>query len=53
MPGSLTGFIDRVLPELRRRGLFRLDHEGRTLRENPGLRRPVNQHAIADEAAFN
>jgi N-acetyl-S-(2-succino)cysteine monooxygenase len=43
VPGTLTEFIDLVLPELRRRGLFRTDYEGKTLRENLGLRRPTNR----------
>jgi len=37
LPGSLTDFVDMVIPELRRRGLFRTAYEGRTLRENLGL----------------
>jgi len=41
-PGGLDDFIDGVLPELRRRGLFRHDYEGRTLREHLGLRRPAH-----------
>ncbi|KYF97301.1 hypothetical protein BE20_39060 [Sorangium cellulosum] len=40
----VTDFIDLVLPELRRRGLFRT-YEGRTLRENLGLPRPENRFA--------
>ena len=40
-PGGLTDFIELVVPELRRRGLFRSEYEGRTLRENLGLARPV------------
>ena len=42
------GFIDftrEVMPELRRRGLFRGEYEGRTLRENLGLPRPANRYA--------
>jgi FMN-dependent oxidoreductase (nitrilotriacetate monooxygenase family) len=34
MPASLDDFVDHVLPELRRRKLFRRRYEGRTLREN-------------------
>jgi hypothetical protein len=30
----------RVVPELQRRGLFRREYEGKTLRENLGLPRP-------------
>lgn len=40
LPGGLTDFIELVLPELRRRGRFRTEYEGRTLRENLGLARP-------------
>lgn len=43
LPGGLTEFVDHVIPELQRRGLFRTEYEGRTLRENLGLSRPVNQ----------
>jgi len=39
-PGGLTDFIELVIPELRRRGLFRTEYEGSTLRENLGLARP-------------
>ena len=31
VPGGLTDFIELVVPELRRRGLFRTEYEGRTL----------------------
>jgi FMN-dependent oxidoreductase (nitrilotriacetate monooxygenase family) len=43
LPGSLTDFVDMVIPELQRRGLFRTQYEGKTLRENLGLPRPVNR----------
>ncbi|AHF93246.1 monooxygenase [Opitutaceae bacterium TAV5] len=46
-PGGLDDFIGHIIPELRRRGLFRTDYEGRTLRENLGLARPANRHARA------
>ena len=45
LPNSLDDFIRLVLPELRRRGLFRSEYEGRTLRENLGLARPVSRYA--------
>jgi hypothetical protein len=32
-----------VVPELQRRGLFRREYEGTTLREHLGLPRPDNQ----------
>ncbi|PWL18340.1 nitrilotriacetate monooxygenase [Falsochrobactrum shanghaiense] len=37
LPNSLDDFIEFILPELRRRGLFRTEYEGKTLRENLGL----------------
>jgi alkanesulfonate monooxygenase len=43
LPGGLDDFVDRVVPELQRRGLFRRDYEGTTLRENLGLPRPRNR----------
>jgi N-acetyl-S-(2-succino)cysteine monooxygenase len=50
LPGGCEDFVDMITPELQRRGLFRTEYEGRTLRENLGLKRPVNRHAIAREA---
>jgi hypothetical protein len=35
-----------VIPELQRRGLFRTEYEGTTLRENLGLPKPVNRHHL-------
>ncbi len=32
-----------VVPELQRRGIFRREYEGKTLRENLGLPRPENR----------
>ncbi|MBS0561903.1 MAG: LLM class flavin-dependent oxidoreductase [Proteobacteria bacterium] len=37
LPGSAEDFVDMVIPELQRRGLFRTEYEGRTLRQNLGL----------------
>jgi hypothetical protein len=37
LPQGMDQFIETVLPELRRRGLFRTEYEGMTLRENLGL----------------
>lgn len=39
-PDGLDAFVDRVVPELRRRGLFRAQYEGSTLREHLALDRP-------------
>jgi FMN-dependent oxidoreductase (nitrilotriacetate monooxygenase family) len=41
-PGGLETFVDKVVPELQNRGIFRTAYEGKTLRENLGLARPVN-----------
>ena len=47
LPGGLEDFVTLVVPELQRRGLFRTAYEGRTLRENLGLPRPVNPWSTA------
>ena len=44
IPHGLDSIVDALLPELRRRGLFRSEYEGRTLRENLGLPRPVSRY---------
>jgi hypothetical protein len=43
LPGGLDDLAAPVIPELQRRGLFRQDYEGRTLRENLGLPRPADR----------
>jgi len=43
LPGGLDAFVDKVVPELQARGLFRREYEGTTLRENLGLPRPTNR----------
>ncbi len=43
LPGGLDDFVDRIVPELQRRKLFRREYEGTTLRENLGLPRPKNR----------
>ena len=43
LPGGLDDVVDKVVPELQRRGIFRREYEGETLRENLGLRRPRNR----------
>jgi FMN-dependent oxidoreductase (nitrilotriacetate monooxygenase family) len=47
LPGSLKDFVDLVIPELQRRGLFRTEYEATTLRENLGLPKPINRHRLA------
>ncbi len=43
LPQGLDDVVDRLVPELQRRGIFRRDYEGATLREHLGLSRPVNR----------
>ncbi len=43
VPVGLDEFVDAVVPALQRRGIFRTEYEGRTLRENLGLKRPGNR----------
>ena len=45
LPGTFRDIVELVIPELRRRGLFRSEYEGRTLRENLGLPRPASRYA--------
>ena len=43
VPEGLDDFVDLVVPELTRRGIYREAYEGSTLRAHLGLRRPGNQ----------
>jgi hypothetical protein len=43
LPQGLLDVTTRVVPELQRRGIFRREYEGTTLRENLGLPRPENR----------
>ncbi len=43
VPAGLEEFCDQVVPELQRRGLFRREYAGTTLREHLGLPRPENR----------
>jgi FMN-dependent oxidoreductase (nitrilotriacetate monooxygenase family) len=45
LPAGLEEFAQQVIPELQRRGLFRTEYAGRTLREHFGLARPVNPYS--------
>ena len=40
VPGAYADFVRWVVPELQRRGLYHLEYEGPTLRENLGLSLP-------------
>jgi len=43
VPEGLDAVVDRVVPELQRRGIFRTRYEGTTLRDHLGLPRPANR----------
>ena len=45
LPLGLNEFVELVIPELQRRGLFRTEYTGRTLREHLGLPRPPSRYA--------
>jgi len=51
LPGSLDEFCTQLVPELQRRGLFRKEYQGKTLRENLGLPRPENRFFARTGAA--
>lgn len=40
LPDGLQDFVDGVLPILQKRGLFRTEYSGRTLREHLGIALP-------------
>ena len=46
LQGSVADFVDMVVPELQRRGLFRTAYEGTTLRDHLHLPRPENRFAV-------
>lgn len=43
LPAGLEAVVDLLVPELQRRGLFRKEYEGTTLRDSLGLVRPANR----------
>ena len=45
LPSALADFVELVVPELQRRGVFRREYEGHTLREKLGLPWPENRFA--------
>ena len=44
LPAGIDDFVDKLVPVLQKRGLYRTEYEGKTLRENLGLPRPVNRY---------
>ncbi len=51
LPAGLEDFVNKVIPELQRRKIFRTEYEGKTLRENLGLPRPENRFLPASTIA--
>ncbi|BCP55542.1 monooxygenase [Kaistia sp. 32K] len=49
-PDGLAAFSDHVVPVLQKRGLFRTEYEGRTLREHYGVPAPENIHTARARA---
>ncbi|MEC3758430.1 LLM class flavin-dependent oxidoreductase [Bacillus halotolerans] len=45
LPEGIELFVDKVVPILQERGVFRNEYEGTTLREHFGLEKPVNRYA--------
>ena len=50
LPGQLDLFVDKVIPILQARGLFREEYEGTTFRAHLGLPEPDNRYATATRA---
>ena len=50
-PSGLAAFVDHVVPILQKRGIFRREYTGNTLREHYGLSRPQSQYANVRSAA--
>ncbi len=46
LPGGLRDFVELVVPELQRRGLFRTEYTGTTLRDHLGYSRPAPRRAV-------
>ena len=43
LPGMLEVFVEEVVPLLQKRGLFRTEYQGDTLRDHYGLPMPASQ----------
>jgi len=51
LPVGCEDFVNFITPELQRRGRFRTAYEGKTLRENLGLKPHVNRYTAARDSA--
>ena len=50
LPGGFDTLAEQVVPILRKRGLFRHDYTGKTLRDHYGLNRPASVFSHAAQA---
>ncbi|MET0221443.1 MAG: LLM class flavin-dependent oxidoreductase, partial [Tardiphaga sp.] len=53
LPTGLETFVDEVVPLLQKRGIFRRDYEGTTLRDHFGLARPASRYARQQAGAVS
>ena len=51
LPGQLEQFVEKVVPILQARGIYRTDYASETFRGNLGLDFPVNRHTLARSAS--
>jgi hypothetical protein len=51
-PSGLDPFVDRVVPLLQERGVFRTDYEGTTLRDHLGLAQPTDTVRAAKASGY-
>ena len=51
MPGQHIDFCNMVIPELQKRGIFRTEYAGPTLRENLGIPRPESRYKKQQQQA--
>jgi FMN-dependent oxidoreductase (nitrilotriacetate monooxygenase family) len=52
-PSGLEAFVDHVVPELRRRGIFRTEYVGTTLRDHFGVPVPRSDRAVSDRLSVD
>ncbi|MEO9339662.1 NtaA/DmoA family FMN-dependent monooxygenase [Mesorhizobium sp. SB112] len=52
LPGAPENFVNLVIPELQRRGIYRKEYSGSTLRDHFGLDRPENRFAASQNATL-
>lgn len=45
LPEGLETFVEKVVPILQERGVYRKEYEGKTLRDHLGLKEPKNRYA--------